>query len=81
MSGKYESNYKALADLNVERLNIEKRQEELGKILDGLSITVNDIAGVIEIWTGIPASEIKAGELAVFRTQTDDLGIETNFTA
>ena len=62
--GQTESNYKALADLKVERLNIEKRQDELSKVLDGLQITVNDIASVIEIWTGIPASEIKAGELA-----------------
>ena len=62
--GQTESNYKALADLKVERLNLEKRQEELAKVLDGLKITVNDIANVIEIWTGIPASEIKAGELA-----------------
>ena len=62
--GQTESNYKALADLKVERLNLEKRQEELAKVLDELKITVNDIANVIEIWTGIPASEIKAGELA-----------------
>ena len=62
--GQTESNYKALADLKVERLNVEKRQGELQQILEGLKITVNDIASVIEIWTGIPASEIKAGELA-----------------
>ncbi len=62
--GQTESNYKAIADLKVERIKLENRQKELIEIISNLRVTTNDIANVIEIWTGIPASEIKAGELS-----------------
>ena len=62
--GQTESNYKAIADIKVEKIKLENRQKELSEALAGLRVTVNDIANVIEVWTGIPASEIKAGELA-----------------
>ena len=58
-----ESNYKAIADIKVEKLNLEKRQEELEEIVSSLAITPNDIAKVIEIWTGVPAADISAGEI------------------
>lgn len=61
--GQTESNYKAIADLKVEKIKLENRQTELAEILKGLRVGVNDIANVIEIWTGIPAAEIRAGEL------------------
>ena len=61
--GQTEANYKQIADIKVERLNLEKRQEELKEILNSLEITVNDIANVIETWTGIPASDIRSEEL------------------
>jgi len=62
--GQTESNYKALADLKTEKINVEKRQEELTAHLATLNVTVADLASVIEIWTGVPASDIKAGELS-----------------
>ena len=58
-----ESNYKAIADIKVEKLNLEKRQEELSEKVSSISLTSNDIANVIEIWTGVPASDISAGEI------------------
>ncbi len=58
-----ESNYKAIADIKVEKLNLEKRQEELAEKVSSIALTTNDIANVIEIWTGVPASDISAGEL------------------
>ena len=58
-----EANYKAVADIKVEKLNLEKRLEELRGIVSSLSVNVNDVAKVIEIWTGVPAAEISAGEL------------------
>ncbi len=61
--GQTEENYKAIADLKVERLNLEKRQEEINESVKNLEITVYDIAKVIEIWTGVPSSDITAGEL------------------
>ncbi len=61
--GQTEENYKVIADIKVEKINLENRLKELNEILEGLEVTVNDIAGVIEIWTGVPAQDIKADEL------------------
>jgi len=61
--GQTEENYKLLADIKVERINIENRLCEISEILSGLEVTANDIANVIEIWTGVPAQDIKADEL------------------
>ena len=61
---KTEEKYRALADLKVEELRLEKRQEELKNVLDRLCVTVGDLAEVIEIWTGVPATDIREGELA-----------------
>ena len=58
-----EENYKAIADIKVEKINLEKRLQELEPILDTLTITVNDVAKVIEIWTGVPATDISAGDI------------------
>ena len=60
--GQTEENYKKLADLKVERLNLEKRCEELRPILDDLALVPNDLLKVIEVWTGIPASELSLGD-------------------
>ena len=61
--GQTEENYKAIADLKVEKINLENRQNELSATISNLQITVNDIANVIEIWTGVPASDINAGDV------------------
>lgn len=61
--GQTEENYKLLADLKVEKIKLENRLKELNDVVAGLEVTVNDIASVIEIWTGIPAQDIKADEL------------------
>ena len=58
-----EENYKAVADIKVEKLNAEKRISELDDILSTLCVTVNDLAKVIEIWTGVPAADISAGDI------------------
>ncbi len=62
--GQTEENYKRIADLKVEKINLESRLAELNEILSTLEVTVNDIANVIEIWTGVPAQDIKADELS-----------------
>ena len=61
--GQTEENYKAIADLKVEKINLENRQDELNSSISNLQITVADIANVIEIWTGVPAADINAGEV------------------
>lgn len=59
-----EINYEALAEVNT---NIARIDSELSKI-DPESVTSkvteDDIAKVIELWTGIPASRIKENELS-----------------
>ena len=61
--GQTEENYKNLADVKVQLLRLEERQKELSEIIAGLSLSINDLANVVEIWTGIPASDIKEGEM------------------
>ena len=58
-----ESRYKLLADLKVEELRLEERQDALYPVISSLALSPSDIADVIEIWTGIPASDIKKNEL------------------
>ncbi len=58
-----ESNYKAIADLKVEKLNLIKRYQELEAAVSRLYVTAEDIARVIEIWTGVPAADISAGDI------------------
>ena len=62
--GQTEENYKALADVKVQILRLEERESELNAIISGLALSVNDLANVIEIWTGILASDIKEGEIS-----------------
>ena len=73
--GQTEENYKAIADLKVEKLKLEERQTALESELSTLSITISDLANVIEIWTGVPASDIKAGELSELQ------GLESRISA
>ncbi len=61
--GQTDDNYKRLAELKAERLNIEKKQEALVPVISSLSLTPADLLNVIEIWTGIPASELSLGEI------------------
>ena len=65
--GQTEANYKELADLKVSLLQLEERNIELDKVLEGLYLEIDDLALVVEIWTGIPASDIKEGELSELR--------------
>ena len=61
--GQTEENYKELADLKSERIRLETRQRIITPVADDLRITTQDLLKVIEIWTGIPASELSVGEL------------------
>ena len=61
--GQVESNYKAIADLKVEKLRLETRLGELEEILKRLTVEIPDLLNVVEIWTGIPATELSVGDL------------------
>ncbi len=54
--------YRELATLKVEKSQLEERQNALSEECNHLEVTVSDLADVIEIWTGIPASDIKEQE-------------------
>ena len=62
--GQTEENYKALADLKSERIRLETRQKIITPVADELKLTTSDLLKVIEIWTGIPASELSVGEIS-----------------
>ncbi len=57
-----ESDYATLAEKRSELYRIEAELAELQKQIDEVSVTMEDVASVIELWTGIPASKIRAGE-------------------
>ncbi len=61
--GQTEENYKELADLKSERIRIETRQKIITPVVNDLRVTTQDLLKVIEIWTGIPASELSVGEI------------------
>ncbi len=60
--GADEATYKELADLKVEELQIKGRINELKPLCAEVEMTESDLADVIEIWTGIPASTITEDE-------------------
>ena len=60
--GKNEELYKQLADLRVQELQLNEKKTELDAACAALTVTENDLADVIEIWTGIPATEIRETE-------------------
>ncbi len=57
-----EERYKALADLKAEEMQLEVRLAELEPVCDAITMTEADLADVIEIWTGVPASTITESE-------------------
>ena len=57
-----EAEYKKLAELKTERSMLVIEKERLDKECEGTVMTKQDLAGVIEIWTGIPASNISEEE-------------------
>ncbi len=60
--GKNEELYKEIADLRVKELQLTEKKTELDAACASLAVSVNDLADVIEIWTGIPATEIRETE-------------------
>lgn len=57
-----EADYKELAEIRYKIAKQEKEAEKLGKKALGQNVTENDVAHVIELWTGIPSSKIQEHE-------------------
>jgi ATPases with chaperone activity, ATP-binding subunit len=66
-----EHKYQLLADLKVRKLNKEKQLESYESERRSIELTTADLAQVIEIWTGVPASNINENEfMRVDRLET-----------
>ena len=61
--GQTESNYGALAEKKSEKMRLEERSKELTEAIKLVRVTANDLYKVVEVWTGIPASELSAGDI------------------
>ena len=59
---KNEEKYKGIADLTVRELKLREELAPLIEVTENLYLTVDDLASVIEIWTGIPATSISMNE-------------------
>ncbi len=59
-----EIDFEKLAHVKGELIRIKDTIEELAKKLEQVQVTENDLAKVIELWTGIPASKIEETEFS-----------------
>ena len=59
---KTEETYKELAEKTTEEMQLKNKFDELSKERDKLTLSLEDVAKVIEVWTGIPASNISENE-------------------
>ncbi len=66
--------YEKLAEVRCEIARLDKKIEELAPAALGAEVTVEDLAHVIELWTGIPASRIQESELKKLASLEDVLG-------
>ncbi len=57
-----EETYKKLADGKVDLLRMEEKDNALAEECEKIEMRISDLADVIEIWTGIPASTITEDE-------------------
>ena len=65
--------YEKIAELKMNQMRISNRLEELKPQADAAQVTEKDLAQVIEVWTGIPASKIEATEFEKIRSLPDIL--------
>ena len=60
--------YEKIAELKMNQMRISNRLEELKPQADAAQVTEKDLAQVIEVWTGIPASKFEATEFEKIRS-------------
>ena len=65
----YEKQAMVKADLE----KYKKESEELCKKVSAITVTDKDVAKVIELWTGIPASKVEEGDLKKLNELEDEL--------
>jgi len=57
-----DADFEKVAELRTQMLRLEQRLEELRPEAEELDVTEADLAKVIELWTGIPASRVEESE-------------------
>jgi len=62
-SSKDEPNYEHIAHLRAERIRVTDRLKDIEPKALSVVVTSDDLAKVLELWTGIPASKIRETEL------------------
>ncbi len=65
--------YEKLAELRSERLRLKEQAEALEQDALTAQVTLDHVAKVVELWTGIPAAKIKESELAKVANLADAL--------
>ncbi|MBR2634166.1 MAG: ATP-dependent Clp protease ATP-binding subunit [Clostridia bacterium] len=68
-----DSTYARIAQIKVSQLRKEEEFQRLSALRDGIEVELEDIARVIEAWTGIPAASISAGEFEKIVSLKDEL--------
>lgn len=61
--GEAEPDYEKLAELRMDIVKLEGKAKELAPSALGAEVEEQDIAKVIELWTGIPAARVQESEL------------------
>ncbi|HAG65337.1 MAG TPA: chaperone ClpB, partial [Ruthenibacterium lactatiformans] len=54
--------YEKLAQIKSEIIRLEAELPAQREAVDGIQVTMEDVAKVIELWTGIPAAKVKETE-------------------
>lgn len=63
LSAEDEVNFEEIANIKTQLLNIDEKMKELEPEAVNVQVTEEDLAKVIELWTGIPSSRIRENEL------------------
>lgn len=68
-----EIDYELLANTRAEIYNLQAKYDGLQKDAEGNKVTDDDLATVIQLWTGIPAAKVKESDLSRLSCLEDDL--------
>ena len=68
-----EPDYEKLAEIRMDVSKLSEQEKQLAPLALGAEVEEKDVARVIELWTGIPASRIQEGELKKLASLEDVL--------
>ncbi len=68
-----EPDYEKIANLRSDLLRLEDKRDQLKPKFENVNVTVNDIAKVIELWTGVPSEMVCMDEVHQIDKLEDEL--------